>query len=85
MSASCRKSTAELVQVFEFRSSRARISRDGDVVVAEHDIGTLEPSEQRSQVRLATRVRDEVTGDGDEVGSTALDPGHGTFGRELPA
>lgn len=62
------------LQIAELCRSRERITRDGNVVVAEHDEGAVETREERSQATFSSRMRDEIARDADDVRPAPGDP-----------
>ncbi len=74
-----------LLEVAQLGGPRERIARHGDVVVSEDHERVVEPLEQLAQARLAARVRDEVSGDADEVGPPLRDPVDGARARAVAA
>ncbi len=75
-----------LLEVLELGGPRERVSRDGDVVVAEHDEGPVEPGEQPSQARsrrAGCETRSPVTQT--RSGRSCGDPRRGTRARSVAA
>src|SRR5581483_6561265 len=73
---------AELLQI---RLPRLRVAADRDVVVAEHGEDRLrQDADDAAQHRLAARMREEVTRDGDEIRPPLLDPLDGSPSRAEP-
>ncbi len=54
-------------------------------MVPEHDERPLEPGEERAQLGLPARMRDEVARHAHDVGTPVGDPGDGDGGRSVPA
>ena len=57
-------------EIVEARSARERIAAVLDVVIAEHDEGPAKTLDDLAERRLATRSRDEVPRDHDELGAS---------------
>ena len=72
----------QILEAVELRGPRERIARDGDVVVAEHDVGAVERAEQLLEERQAAGMGDEVTRDADEIRLPPGDPGNRALGRD---
>lgn len=64
-----------LLEVAELGGPRERVPRHGDVMVAEHDEGSIETSEQLTEDWLAARMRHEISGDADDVRPALGHPG----------
>ena len=66
------------------RRPARRIVRNGDIVVPEHDVRSVEGGEKPPQPILAPRMRHEVAGHADDVRLPLHDPGDGPFSRAIP-
>ena len=74
----------DAAQPVQLGSTRERVARDCDVMIAENDQRSFELQEEPDEQWHAARVGDQVTGDADEIGLPLRNPGDGPLGRHTP-
>jgi hypothetical protein len=72
-------------QVAKLGGPGERVAGHGDIVVSEHDERAPKTLEEWHQPALASRVRNEIPGHADEIGSTFRDPLGGAGARDVPS
>ena len=72
-----------MLEIAKLHRPRERITREGDVVIAEHDKRALKARQEGLEARHASRMGDEVSGDTDQIGSPFPDPPRSLLARAV--